>query len=231
METSTILLIVVLLILLYVVFMLISGADSLAEKLDLASNNSDIVADKITNPTSSNYSYEMWIYVYGSKDTLSSPKNYIFSRNGTGASTKNIGVYLGRGTPNLYVEYEQATSTGSTSKEVLITDNFPLQSWVHVIVSVQNTYMDVYVNGKLVKSIKDSAIKAPSSENPIVFGKMPAYLAKFQRTTKATDPQTAWDNYSAGNGENPLRKYTGGKYGIKMTFSKDDKNTYDVNLL
>ena len=150
------------------------------------------------------------------------------SRASSSGSGKNIGIKIDSSSPKLILEYT-ATATGVTSiKTVPITDNFPLQTWTHVIVSVDDKYIDVYMNGKLIKSIQDT-IETPSATATIDYGIVNCYLAKLSRSLLPTDPQTAWDKYSAGNGENPFAKYLS-SFGLTMTLKKNDQDYSKVTL-
>jgi len=232
MDTSLIILGVALIIILYIVFFYMTAKDSLADRLDLGSAQTPILATSLTKPESAKYSYEMWLYVYGTKE---SGGNYIFYRNGTDATKKNIGLKFTSTVPSLTLEYTKTTMTDTSTVKTLvpiqITDNLPLQSWVHIIISVDNSYIDIYMNGKLVKSVKDS-IDTPSALNDVTFGVSKTYLAKFTRTAAPIDPQTAWNSYLSGNGENPIKKYTG-DYNLALSFKKSDKDTdaWTYNIL
>lgn len=223
MDLSLVILGIVLIFVLYY-FLNRSGTDVLSNKLDLSIPQPAITIDKISDPTSRKYSYEMWMYVFN----FTGNTNYIISR--ASGSGKNIGIKLDSSSPTLKMEYT-ATATGSTSapKTVVITDNFPLQTWVHLIVSVDDKYVDIYMNGKLIKSIQDATIDAPSSTATIEYGITNCYLAKLSRTSMATDPQTAWDKYSAGNGENPLAKYLS-SFGLLMTLQKNNQDYSKITL-
>ena len=229
MDTTFIFLGVAVIILLYTIFYFMDGKDSLASKIDLQQKQPDIAVDKLSKPESAKYSFELWTYVYGSNDASLQGK-YFFSRDGTNG--KNIGLKMGNNTPSLYLEYVNVVNDTKTKKDVLITDNFPLQTWQHVIVSVDNSYIDVYLNGKLVKSIKDATIETPSPTSAINFSATPfkTYLAKFTRTITPTDPQTAWNNYLAGNGENPLKNLMG-NYAVSMNFKSDGQDAYNLPIL
>lgn len=230
METTTILLLVALVVLIYAAFFIFSRTTTIVDKIDLAKPNTPIAADTLKNAGSGVYSYSMWIYVYAAKESLrdaNNPQNYFMKRAAPGDNTKsNIGIRLGGNTPSLNVEYVAS----NTVKPILVTDDFPLQTWVNLVVSVQNSYIDIYMNGKLVKSVKDSAISSPSADTPIQFGQFGAYLVKFNHIDSATDPQTAWSNYLAGNGESLMAKYTGNNYGMDVNF-KSGSDSYNVKLL
>jgi hypothetical protein len=223
MDLSLVILGIVLIFVLYY-FLNRSGTSVLSNKLDLSTTQTSIPIDKIPDPASRKYSYEMWMYVFN----FTGNTDYIISR--ASSAGKNIGIKLDKSSPKLMLEYT-ATATGSTSapKTVTITDNFPLQTWVHLIVSVDDKYVDIYMNGKLVKSIQDMNIDTPSPSATIDYGITNCYLAKLSRTSMATDPQTAWDNYSAGNGENPMAKYLS-SFGLSMTLQKNNQDYSKVTL-
>lgn len=225
MDIALIVLGAILLVIIY--YFLISGESTvLSKKMDLSTQQSPIEVKNIAEPTSRKYSYESWIYVYNFGGT----KSYIISRKATDGTNKNIGLSLDGSSPTLKLEYTSISSGSSAvSKSAVLTDNFPLQTWVHLIVSVDDKYVDTYLNGKLIKSIQDSGIETPSATTPIEFGTLNCYLAKLARTTNATDPQTAWDKYTAGNGENPFAKVLS-SFGLTMTLQKNNQDYSKITL-
>lgn len=237
METTTILLLVALVVLIYAAFFIFSRTTTIVDKIDLAKPNTPITADTLKNAGSGVYSYSMWIYVYAAKESLrENPQNY-FMKRAASDTKSNIEISLDGTTPQLHIKYvankldaDGKPTTDLEQKSILVTDDFPLQTWVNLVVSVQNSYIDIYMNGKLVKSVKDDKISTPSSESPIQFGQFGAYLVKFNHIDSATDPQTAWSNYLAGNGESLMAKYTGNNYGMDVNF-KSGSGSYNVQLL
>lgn len=226
MDLSLVILGIVLIFVLYY-FLNRSGTAVLSNKLDLSTPQTAIPIDKIPDPSSRKYSYEMWMYVFNFQGT----SQYIISRGSVADATKkNVGIRLDGSSPKLMLDYTAtATGTPSAQKSVSITDNFPLQTWAHLIVSVDDKYIDVYINGKLIKSIQDANIDTPSPTTIIEYGITNCYLAKLSRTSMATDPQTAWNNYTAGNGENPMAKYLS-SFGLSMTLQKNSQDYSKVTL-
>ena len=213
---------IILIIVLY--YFLSSGETTvLSNKLDLSIPQTSIPKEKISEPSSRKYSYEMWLYGYN----FNGSSNYIVSRASSSSSSgKNIGLKFDTSSPKLILEY---TATATGVKTIPITDNFPLQTWTHLIVSVDDKYIDVYMNGKLIKSVQDSSIETPSATATIDYGIVNCYLAKLSRSVLPTDPQTAWDKYSAGNGENPFSKYLS-SFGLTMTLQKNNQDYSKVTL-
>lgn len=226
MNPALIILGVVVVLIIYLYFFYSTNETILSDKLDLSSKQPDILVANISKPESTIYSYEFWVYVgkYGGTSQT------LFYR-ASDKSINNIGVYIDGTSPSLKIDYVKNNSSFNKGT-IVVTDNFPVQSWVHVIVSVSDKYIDTYVNGKLTKSIKETDGIYPQSKdsNPIVFGQHDGtILAKLTRTTKATDPQTAWDKYSAGNGENQFSKYLG-TLGMDVSLKKDNIEYSKFNL-
>lgn len=224
-----IILAVILLILIYILYSYFSSTSStLSPSASLKTVSPPITP--INNPTYVSYAYGVWVYI----NTWDPNANkVIFSREG------NIRLYLDKKSPVLYcaLTMNSPLPDGTNEKTIMITDNFPIQKWTYVIVSLDNQFMDVYIDGKLIKSqrffIPPTSATSPGimpavpKDNPVpvylgnsdstlvTFTSFDAYLALFTRWTNAMDPQTAWNTYMAGNGGNSLSK----------TFS-----SYNVNL-
>jgi len=262
MNPALIILGVVIVLIIYFYFFYSTGENLLSDKMDLTTQQPPIEVANIIKPDSSIYSYEFWVNVGkygGTKQVLfyrpSDKANGTCTDGIANAAptyttnpviVNNIGVYIEDSSPTLKIDYVKNNAfvpgssinlcTGARQANekgtIVVTDNFPVQTWVHVIVSVSNNYIDTYINGKLTKSIKESdGIYPPSSTaGPITFGTSNGtILAKLTRTTKATDPQTAWTKYSAGNGESQVSKYLG-SLGMDVSLKKDNIEYSKFNL-
>lgn len=92
--------------------------------------------------------------------------------------------------------------TPSYQTHECIVKNIPLQKFCHIIVSYNDKALDVYLNGKLVKTClipgipyidSDADVKVtPKGES------YSGYSSKFKFWPAPMDPQKAWDNYSDG---------------------------------
>ncbi len=83
--------------------------------------------------------------------------------------------------------------------------NFPLQSWVNISVSVYGRAVDVYIDGKLVKTCSLDSVAAliSKSDNIYIGGVSPrvgfsGFIASVTYTPSQMSPQDAWDNYARG---------------------------------
>ena len=258
MNPALIILGVIICIIIYLYFFYNTRETILTDKMDLSIAQAEIGVEKLANPASTRYAYEFWAYMgqyNGTKQVLfsrDSGKTNGTCADGTSGNTasfttsilsvNNIGVYVDGASPTMKVDYvknnaafdasycsvaRQANEKGT----IVITDNFPIQTWVHIIISVDNAYIDCYMNGKLTKSIleKDGIIP-PTKTTPITFGVCPGTsLAKFKRTSGPISPQIAWDKYSAGNGTNQFSKYLG-TLGMDVSLKKDNVEYSKINL-
>lgn len=205
----------------------ITASKTILKSVNLNSANPDItLVDKAQNVS---YGYGAWLYINSWDQNKS---KVIFSRS------NNISLYLDKSRPVLKCDIS-LNSTGTTNQTVVITENFPLQKWVYVIVSVDGgtgngTIVDCYINGKLVKSSKlTSDAKHPGSatDAPIKIGAgtlWDAVLAKFTRFTTPVDPQTAWDNYLSGNGSSGLFNF--GSFSANLAVLKNNIQYSNVKL-
>jgi hypothetical protein len=161
-------------------------------------------------------------------------KSVIFSRN------KDIVVYLDQFTSTLYAILNpntagllpsfsnESTLLQSGSTKIAITNNFPLQKWVCLIVSIDNTVADCYLDGKLIKSIKITQV-GPDKISNIKFGSgFDAYIAQFQRWTNPLDPQSVWNAYVAGSGSRLAG--TDSNYNVALSVLKDNVITSKLTL-
>jgi hypothetical protein len=196
-----------------------------------------IVAANLQIPNSTRYAYGIWIYV----NTLNSPssKSVIFSRN------NDIVVYLDQMNSTLTAIINPNISSGisatapivvsnedalvkSTSTKINITNNFPLQKWVYLVISVDNTVVDCYLDGKLIKSVKAKQVN-PTRESDLVFGLgFDAYIAQFQRWTNPLDPQSVWNAYVSGSGTTLAG--TDSNYNVALSVLKDNVITSKLTL-
>jgi hypothetical protein len=182
----------------------------LANKINLKVPPADISLNTSDNPNSILYSFGVWVYVAQfSNSTLFSYK--------TATKTYFKLKLSGNNTPTLIAEVSgKNTSNQDFTNTINISTNFPIQKWVHVLVSVDTTYVDCYLDGKLVISNpltpNNQITQSPSITPTINFSNSPnpdITLAKITRWDHPLDPQSVWNEYTAGNGLDNSNFYLG----------------------
>lgn len=240
--------IIIVLLLYYLYYFFTSNVNTLSANTSLKSNQLMFDNNKLKQPSSVHYAYGIWIFInswtngIGSKGTSQT----IATTTGTGYNgpslannskpivifqrldgNSNLMLYLDNTQPNLYYSILDGASQKVQQRQ-LITNNFPIQSWTQVIVSVDNNIVDIYMNGKLVLSnVYSQGLRGPNPDatgsNGLQLGDssvpFDATVANFQQwSNMAMDPQTAWNNYMTGNGQ--LMRLS--SYNVKMELLKDN---------
>lgn len=219
---------IVIIILIYVLYKFFRNDTGrvLSKTTNLNTSDESVVvikSDSISSGTSSIYAYGLWLYV----NTWSTGEKTIIRReNANTNSINDIRLYLDSTTPTLKCNFN--TSSSSSPETVIITNNFPIQKWVYIIVSVDNRIVDTYLDGKLITS--QQLIGTPTvTEGGIYMGNFDAYLANFQNWKSAIDPQTAWKNYMSGNGGTAINNMFK-SYGLDFSLKKDNVEQYKFSV-
>lgn len=225
---NTIIIILGVVLILVIVFMIFrdffEGKNKLSGEKHLADGVTRISGSDLSSPKSSNVTYSIWIYV---QQWSSEGPGLIFSRD------NDTHMILERNTARLKVHIGGTQTNGVVSNalaDIEVTNNFPIQKWVCVLVSVDNNITDVYLDGKLMKSIQlnnpnsGASTISPIDEN-INFGNWTGcYISKFERIPRSTDPKTAYDKYREGNGSSGLGNALG-NFNLKLAVTKDNVET------
>ena len=179
---------------------------------------------------SSNFAYSIWFYINDWNYRYGEPK-VVFGRMGT-KSTSGSGsipgvsgldpcpaVVLGAVENDIKVslgcypgaDQEPDVSGGSTVVHTCSVTNVPIQRWVNLIVSVYGRSMDLYIDGKLVRTCLLPGV-ASVNNNANVYvtpaGGFDGWTSKFQYYPNSLNPQEAWNIYTKGyGGGNMLNAY------------------------
>ena len=217
--------IVIVVILFYLIRYYFFTTASLATNLHLGAGNAvpaDISSNLIKNPSSILYSFGAWVYVNNFTNSIiysytmggfsgvndNTKVQFALALGGTQSTTTSIksGIY---NSPTLSAIVSGTSGQSNSLNTVTITNNFPIQKWVHVLVAVDTLYVDCYLDGKLVISspVKNQITKSPNTPPAITFAQPTGwtahgdmYVTKLTRWDHPLDPQSVYNEYSAGNG-------------------------------
>ena len=207
-----ILIIAILVITVYLIYFLGFASQKV---VDLNESTSSIAYKDITNPKSTSFTYSVWIYL----NNWSTSEKVIVQASSSNGATNNMKLWLDPVKPTLNVTIT-TNAASNADATINVTNNFPIQRWVLVMVSVEGSIVDCYLDGKLVKSLQLNALPKVDNSYDIKFGRFDAYITQFYRNPKASDPQTAWNTYTGGNG---LGTKFGPDIGFDFTLTKDKK--------
>lgn len=187
-----------------------------------------IEATELSSPDSSNYSYSIWVYV-SSWDTTAT-KN-IFKRSYTSGTTTIYfpHVYLDTQDNKLVVKVSDTSSAGYTACNVM---NIPIQTWTNIIVSMNTKVIDIYVNGKLIKTCIAGGIPSFNKAGKVELTPSPTfvgYTARFIYNSSPTGPEDAWSTYKSGPGGNMLASFLN-QYRLKVSFLKGSEESASITI-
>ena len=181
---------------------------------------------KLANPGAITYHYEGWLFI----NTLpSSGKRAIFWKDERG-----FALCLNKST--LTVETVNTASTTNPTdfvSLVTVTEKFPQQKWVYFVVNViNNRIVEVYLNGKLIKTEQLSSNVPNSTRGTLYLGSsdMDGYVTKFKRDPVALLPDEVWKNYLAGNGLATFTNWLAG-YNASFTIHSGTEEIKKISLL
>ena len=208
-------------VLIYVLYLYFSDdSTKLFEYQDLNKSAINVPAENV-NQEGIKYAYGFWIYVnnYNGQQTL--------LQRGDIASPI-LKVYLPGSTPTLKVDIKtKVDNTPSYDTETIdVTNNFPIQKWVHVVVSKEDQIVDVYIDGKLVKSHM-LANTGVATEGALTSDAFEAFMARLKTWKHGLNPQTVYDEYMKGNGQSGM--ITG--YGVDVSVLRDNIEQTKFSLL
>lgn len=176
----------------------------------------------IPSPTSQNYYYEAWVYLTAAvlettpiaegtpiANPFTSVSN-IVSRFDTSKKDVGLAVFKNKTTGN----YTLCVLAGTTTSVVpyFVTENLPINKWVYLVMNVSGKLVEVYVNGKLLRTIYLATSVPRSADAPIYIGLsngLDGYITRAIRKPENIDPTKVWDQYLQGNGQ-----YGGALYGL-----------------
>lgn len=241
MNIKNIIMAIVVIILLYIVIRYVTTDINTLSGLQSATTMQTIQSSSLANGvSSSNFTYSIWFYINDWNYRYGEPK-VVYGRMGAPSAGSASGsvpgiagsdpcpvVVLGAVQNNLAISLTCYSTDSSTTIHTCAVSNIPIQKWVNLLISVYGRTLDVYIDGKLVKTclLPGTANVNPDSNVYITppgaatssgtTGGFSGWTSKFQYFANATDPQTAWNIYQQGYGQSFLSNIFG-KYKIQVS--------------
>ncbi len=230
----TVLIVAVVLIVLYLLFRWLTQSSVQLSHLSPGTHPHKVRARKLgTDSGSSDYCYSMWFYVEDWNYRYGEDKRLLAR-----APTENWGpnqasphIYMDGKTNNLSIRVEcyptpaDAAEGRRTSPGNCAVENFPLQRWVNIIVSVYGRTLDVYVDGKLFRTCVLPNVARVDAQDDVFLttgGGFKGYTANTQYWPQAVNPQQAYNIYKGGYGGNWLANLFN-KYRLRVQFLEGNK--------
>lgn len=188
---------------------------------------------------STNFTYSIWFYIDDWNYRYGEPKVIFGRTTGKGDMEPCPSVVLAPIQNNIVVSMavypglddSSSTTTDASGNEAVVYSvhncplaNIPIQRWVNLLISVYGRTMDVYMDGKLVKTCILAGVSYINSSAPVYItpnGGFSGWTSKFQYWPNSTNPQRAWDIYKAGYGGSIFGNLFG-KYSLQISLMQGD---------
>ena len=168
------------------------------------------------------FSWSLWMYI---NDTSKTPKfSHVFNKGNATYDTNGIAT-VNNG-PGLYIENENNnlivvmnTVDVNNPVEVLVVKDIPLRKWFHCVIRIENTDLDVYINGTIVARAQMQDVPKQNYENVNICknGGFNGNIADLQYFDKAIsifqiNNIVAWGRNTSSANENASGDATGFPY-------------------
>lgn len=217
MNVLTIFIFVLIIILIYVIYKLMTNPTTTVS--DFSDSSKLVVVDTSkteSNSTgNSNYGYSLWLYIdaWGTDGKANINKNIL-----TRTTTSNIPLfqlYLDNAQNNLKLIMSDSTGAPINDKSPCMIRNVQLQKWINITMSVYGNTVDLYLDGKLVRTCVIPAMPALLSSGDQLNigggynidtshkisptdGDLQGFISNVVYNADYFSPEEAWNIYSAG---------------------------------
>lgn len=236
MEGKNILLFVIIIILLIIVIRYIMSDINTLTGLSSSKTMQKIEFNDLASSAgpgnTSNFTYSIWFFIDDWNYRYGEPK-VIFGRMTTGTGEKQPcpSVALGPIQNNIVVSLAVFPGLDEVPED---GDNFivhncpianvPIQRWCNIFVSAYGRTLDLYLDGKLVRTCVLPGVAKIDSNAPVYItpmGGFSGWTSRFQYWPESSDPQKAWNTYKAGYGGSLLGDLFG-RYTVKISLMQGD---------
>jgi len=212
---------VVVILLIIVIVRWLMGDSSKLAGLNDAKKVTKISSEDLEQSNASNFAYSVWFYIDDWSYRYGEPKIVLGRLDADLKPSPSI--VLGAIENNVKIEttvYPSAESNSGSTHTCNVA-NVPIQRWVNLIVSLYGRTLDVYIDGKLVRTcvlpgVAKIANNAPVYVTPL--GGFSGYTSNIHYYGDALNPQQAYNIYRAGYGGTGIGGFP---YEIEISYLKD----------
>jgi hypothetical protein len=182
--------------------------------------------------STSNFTYSIWFFIDDWNYRYGEPK-IVFGRMTTGTGQKEPcpSVTLGPVENNIAVSLavypgldDQPEDGTNYIVHTCAIANVPIQRWCNLLISAYGRTLDLYLDGKLVRTCVLPGVAKIDSQAPVYItpmGGFSGWTSRFQYWPDSSDPQKAWNIYKAGYGGSLLGSIFG-RYTVKVSLMEGD---------
>ena len=232
---------IVLILLIFILFMLLihyvmKNSNKLTELTSAETSQTISSGDLPEGESSTNFTYSIWFYIddwnyrYGDRKVL-------FERIANGTLCPRVSFTPSVNNLAVDINIYPTTSTAITHDTVSTIfncgiPNVPLQKWCNFLMTSYGRTIDLYLDGKLVKTCVLPGVPKIEPSAPVYItpnGGFSGWTSTFKYWGESANPQKAWDIYKEGYGGNWLGNLFG-QYSLKVSIVEGDTEQTTITL-
>ena len=219
MNFTTILIWTVIVVVIYFIIRYLMLSDNLSS-LESAKNEQKISSTSLVqNENAANFTYSIWFYINDWNYRYGEEKIIYARLDENNEPSPSVSLDSLQNDVLIKMSTYPSSDKEMTSMHTCRVKNVPIQKWVNLIVSVYGRSLDVYIDGKLVRTCILPGVPKVVNEKDLFItpnGGFSGFTSKFAYFKEASNPQQAWNIYKKGYGS--------------AIFSVFDKYRVDVSL-
>jgi hypothetical protein len=242
MDLKIIIGVVIVVIILYLIWTFFFTSVKVLVSFQNANTLNCISGKEVSQSGLNNYSFSVWTYISDWSGNYGKSKNIITIQKppvvggGGNANLFQLSLDENKNDLHIYVNDNPLTQTNNTTCSVT---NFPVQAWVNISISVYNRAVDVYIDGKLVRTCSLKNVAQPINAGSTIYigggggdNKCPGgvellgftgYIASVLYNPDIISPQDAWNIYARGYNNSPFGLNSlFQRYKLEFAFLKDN---------
>ena len=204
------------------------------------------------NSHTNNYSYSIWFYVTDWSYRLNETKDLLIRGGANGRANPRITLAAFENNLSVSVNTYNTGQLGPGGEQqgplgpgglppdagprpheppTCTINNFPLQRWVNLIVSLNNRTMDLYLNGKLVRTCILPAPAEIDPSAPVLLtpnGGFKGWTSNTQYFPSGLNPQEAFNIYAAGPKCGGMSLFD--KYKLRITYLVNNQEEASITI-
>ena len=237
---------VVLLLVLYYIFNYFFGAKDTTHVVSLHPANKSLTVPVASMPgsNSTNYTISLWMNINDFNYSFGEKKNIAFRSISSATSDSSAEV---KGCPDIYLDPTTNAITanipyGSPSNPTMFSctvPDIPLQDWFCYILTINQNTIDIYINGKLVKTCVLPSTTVVDPNSPLIVNYQypgnknvgfSGNISDFKYSSKSINPDQAFDIYQKGYSGSSVFGSFFDKYKVKLAFVEDNKEIRSIQI-
>ena len=216
MNVLTIFIFVLIIVLIYMVYKLMTTSTTTVS--DLSDASKFVVVDTSKTESNStgnnNYGYSAWLYIDAWRTNGTSTINKNILTRTTTSNMPLFQLHLDNTQNNLMLIMSNSTGAPINDKSPCVIRNVSLQKWFNITMSVYGNTLDLYLDGKLVRTCVMPAMPASLSSGDQLYvgggytltnntitatdGDLQGFISNVVYNADYFSPEEAWNIYSAG---------------------------------